>query len=298
MFFDRFREVYRKGPTLKELTELYLKYADLKSITQKAHGYHAQHFLRMLGNRKASGIRVQDMAAFAESQKARGLAATTIRLRVMIFKAVLHWGQRTGRLKSNPGEMFTMPKIKTRRTAPPSPEELKQMLAYAVPHLQRVIILGYHLGARIGPSELFRLKWQNVDFEQRIVHMPNAAKASGDDFRPVPVRDDLLSKLMEWHVADGICPWVINYKGKPVQSVGYAWHDARVKASIERRIVPYSLRHAFPSYALDHGADLGAVCAIMGHTSSRMVIEVYQHVQTKQLRMAVDAVPCLQFDML
>ena len=263
MFFDRFREVYRKGPTLKELTELYLKYADLKSITQKAHGYHAQHFLRMLGNRKASGIRVQDMAAFAESQKARGLAATTIRLRVMIFKAVLHWGQRTGRLKSNPGEMFTMPKIKTRRTAPPSPEELKQMLAYAVPHLQRVIILGYHLGARIGPSELFRLK-----------------------------------KLMEWHVADGICPWVINYKGKPVQSVGYAWHDARVKAGIERRIVPYSLRHAFPTYALDHGADLGAVCAIMGHTSSRMVIEVYQHVQTKQLRMAVDAVPCLQFDML
>ena len=40
-------------------------------------------------------------------------------------------------------------------------------------------------------------------------------------------------------------------------------------------------------------ADLGAVCQVMGHTSSKMVTEVYQHVEMALLIEAVSAAPPL-----
>ena len=63
------------------------------------------------------------------------------------------------------------------------------------------------------------------------------------------------------------------------------------RAGIKRRIRPYDLRHAFATYALAHGADIGAVSRIMGHTDASMILRVYQHVQETQKRQAVEAAP-------
>ena len=172
------------------------------------------------------------------------------------------------------------------------------MYKMAAPHIRRVIVLGMAAGPRIGPSELFRLTWGDVELNAGYMRMPNAAKGSRDDNRIVPIRDDILPLLRAWKEEDEKrgCPWVIHWQGRPVRCIGHAWHQARKAAGITRRITPYSLRHAMPTEALEHGADVKAVAEVMGHTDPTMLLRVYQHTRYRLRKKAVNAAPGLRLD--
>ncbi|MBR4423895.1 MAG: hypothetical protein IKS68_06680, partial [Mailhella sp.] len=49
----------------------------------------------------------------------------------------------------------------------------------------------------------------------------------------------------------------------------------------------------FATQALAAGSDLGTVSKLLGHNSSDMVLEHYQHVLTKQKKSTVEALPSL-----
>lgn len=69
-------------------------------------------------------------------------------------------------------------------------------------------------GPRIGPSELFRLRWEDVDLDAGIIRMPNARKGARAESRLIPVRDDVLPELRRWWEEDAKidCPWVIHWQ--------------------------------------------------------------------------------------
>ena len=172
------------------------------------------------------------------------------------------------------------------------------MYKMAAPHIRRVIVLGMAAGPRIGPSELFRLAWADVELAAGYMRMPNAAKGAKEDSRVVPIRDDILPLLRAGREEDEErgCPWVIHWQGRQVHCIGHAWHKARKAAGITRRITPYSLRHAMPTEALEHGADVKAVAEVMGHADPTMLLRVYQHTRYRLKKKAVNAAPGLQLD--
>lgn len=206
------------------------------------------------------------MQAFLAAQKERGVMATTAHHRVRLWRTALAWAVETGRLPASPLAGFRLHRPRARRIDPPTRAEAARMYKMAAPHVRRVIVLGMAAGPRIGPSELFRLTWGDVELEAGYMRMPNAAKGAKDDSRIVPIRDDILPLLREWREEDEkrACPWVIHWQGRPVRCIGHAWHQARKAAGITRRITPYSLRHAMPTEALEHGADVKAVAEVMG----------------------------------
>lgn len=66
-----------------------------------------------------------------------------------------------------------------------------------------------------------------------------------------------------------------------------SWRNALRNAGITRKIRPYDLRHAFATMLIASGTDVGTVAALMGHTTPTMVLTHYQHVLTKQKKLAV-----------
>ena len=276
--------------TVDGLLDAYLARDGIREITRKADTYHAVHLRRALGHRKAARLAEADAKAFMVAQRERGLQQTTVNRRIKILRAAYNWAIREGLLRASPLAGLRLPYARSQRLLPPTPAELRQILAVAPKHIQRLVWLGYCTGARPGPSELFRLAWSDVSESAGAALMPCAAKRPGGaDYRKIPLRSDLLDKLRAWRAEDGGCEWVINYHGRPIKNLGAAWRAALRRAGISRRITVYGLRHAFATETIRAGGDIRSVATIMDHSDPSMLLKVYQHILESQMRAAVEA---------
>lgn len=293
---QRSARISAQSLTVREIIQLYLELQITRPGTKKATAYHCRPLLAMFGTRKARMLTMQDVLAFREAQALRQVGLSTVRLRLGILRSALRWAVTTGRLASNPLDAMKLPRVRSRRASPPTAAEGRKMMEVAAPHIRRIIAIGMYCGPRIGPSELFRLRWLDVDLDSRLIRMPNAQKGAEFEARSIPVRDDLLPLLRRWQQADAAAgvEFVVHYRGRPVLSISRAWHNALRRAGIGRRLRPYDLRHAFASHALDHGADRKCVAEVMGHKNEGMLLQIYQHTLLRQRRRAVNAGPGLR----
>lgn len=284
-----------KEITVRDLADAYFTVHCTHPVTQKSGRYRIRPVLRLVGGWQARRLKPQHISEFMEGQRQLGVSLATAVLRAKLLLTILRWGAGTGRLASNPLEGVRFPRPRARRVMPPTLAEARRMRDVAAYHVARVITLGMMAGPRIGPSELFKLRWEDVDLDAGIIRMPNARKGARAESRLIPVRDDVLPELRRWWEEDAKidCPWVIHWQGKKVMCIGHAWHAARKAAGISRVITPYSLRHAFPTSALEYDADIKAVAEIMGHSDPSMLLKTYQHIKWKQLKKAISAGPGL-----
>lgn len=243
----------RKSISVRELFDLHFLRCTKSRLTIKQDMYHAKPLLDFFAHKMSSSITRADISAFCSIQKQSGKAQSTIHRRVSLLRSVIRWGIREGLLATQP-EQWNIPKGKRRRNPPPTASELSSLLHVASPHIQRVILLGIYSGARIGPSELFALTWDDVDLAHGVISMPSANKGGRMAKRDIPIRKELLPLLAQWQRQDGDCPYVISWAGKPVRKIGSAWKTALRKAGI-RPYRPYDLRHAYATYAIRSGVD-------------------------------------------
>ena len=279
--------------TVEKLLSRYLTVALSNPVTIRETRYHAAHLLRLFRDRQAARLSCDDALRFIEAQRARGLRQTTINRRISILRSALRWAVRMGLLTQDPLASLRLPKASSRRVPPPTPQELRRIFHVASPHLQRVIVLGAYCGPRIGSSELFRLRWQDVDLERGIIRMPNAAKGARDAVREIPIRKALVPLLRRWRGEDeavGV-DHVIHWRGRRVRTVHRAWHTALRRAGISRKISPYSLRHAYATYSVANGAPLKSLSTLMGHSDATMILKVYQHTLEHQGARTVEMMP-------
>lgn len=76
------------------------------------------------------------------------------------------------------------------------------MMAVAPAHIRRVIILGSQCGIRVGASELFKLTWRDVDLDLALIRVQAAHKNPSAPRREIPIRQSLLTVMLEWQAAD------------------------------------------------------------------------------------------------
>jgi integrase len=255
--------------------------------------------LILIGRKSVTAITKADMAHVLQSETESGVKPVTVRKHMSVLYSLLRWCVKRGHLDHLPPLPELPPKV-YEKFIPPTPEEVQRILKSAAPHVQRVVIIGAKLGLRIGPCELFKLRWEDIDLPRALVRVRAARKNPKEPYREVPIMESLVRLFAVWQEEDakkGI-PHVIHFNGKPVLSVNRAWNKALERAGITRRIRPYDLRHAFATDAIGAGADIGTVSRLMGHASVQMVLQHYQHVATRQKREAIAALPEVPFEHL
>ncbi|MAX55224.1 MAG: site-specific tyrosine recombinase XerD [Alcanivoracaceae bacterium] len=221
-----------------------------------------------------------------------GISARTVARQLSAVKSFYRWLKREGRVPEDPALLIERPK--TGRPLPKTLTEADVEALLAAPDLDTPLGLRdramlevlYATGLRV--TELVTLTQSQINPRQGLVRVIG----KGDKERLVPLGEEALH-------------WLVRYlrEGRPMllgndQELLFPslrgtcmtrqtfWH--RIKqmaqvAGVQKALSPHTLRHAFATHLLNHGADLRVVQLLLGH-SDLSTTQIYTHVAQQRLQ--------------
>jgi integrase/recombinase XerD len=145
----------------------------------------------------------------------------------------------------------------------------------------------YATGLRV--SELVSLKFANVSLRQGVVRI----NGKGNKERLVPVGEEAMDWLERY--LDGARKTILGERQSDFVFVTSRadgmtrqafWHIIKryaKKSGISKDLSPHTLRHAFATHLLNHGADLRVVQLLLGH-SDLSTTQIYTHIAGARLK--------------
>lgn len=145
----------------------------------------------------------------------------------------------------------------------------------------------YATGLRV--SELVGLKFEQISFRQGVVRITG----KGSKERLVPVGEVAMSWLENYMtqarpdlLGGRQCDYLFVTNRAEGMTRQAFWHIIKrhaKKAGIGKELSPHTLRHAFASHLLNHGADLRVVQLLLGH-SDLSTTQIYTHIARARLK--------------
>lgn len=179
-----------------------------------------------------------------------------------ILHSIFSYGIKNGWCSVNPVNAIPRPKIKETEIESLPFEDIKKLLRTAQMDKFKACLpaVGIMLWAGVRPSELLRLSWEDIDWEEKIINLrPKHTKTGG--CRHITLHPVLIEWLKKSETRTGkICP--PNWANR--------WKKLRDAAGIHHWQQDV-LRHTFASYHLKNWHDIGKLQEEMGHRSARLL---------------------------
>lgn len=145
----------------------------------------------------------------------------------------------------------------------------------------------YACGLRV--SELTALEVSQISFNQGVVRV----FGKGDKERLVPMGEEALYWLQRFmagarrELLAGVPSEVVFPSRRGAQMTRQAfWYRIKIyaqRAGVRQTLSPHTLRHAFATHLLNHGADLRVVQMLLGH-SDLTTTQIYTHVAQQRMQ--------------
>ena len=199
-----------------------------------------------------------------------------------------------------------------RRTAPDilTSNEVQGLLANLCFRERTLVLLAVTTGLR--RSELFALKWRDVDFQAKQLHVTRSivqnvigvCKTESSQ-KPVPAHDALIETLREWRRQTPYQSpesWVF---ASPVNHGRWPYLAQEImrrhilpvarKLGIPKRIGWHTFRHTYSTLLRSTGAELKIMQELLRHSTIRVTLDTYTQAVTTEKRNAQEAVVALLF---
>ena len=252
------------------------------------------------GRSSLLGATEADLAAYFASRSAqhaagkrRGIRSSTQARLHSSLKRFYQFLARGGRIDVDPTLKLDPPKKAPRFPRTLSEEDVESLLAQgdaATPLGLRdraMLEVLYASGLRV--SELVRLKLAQVSHDMGVVRV----MGKGSKERLVPLGEEALTWLARYsregrpailkrRASDYV---FVTSRGGPMTRQAF-WHLIKKRAAraVPGKILsPHTLRHAFATHLLNHGADLRVVQLLLGHADISTT-QIYTHVARERLK--------------
>ncbi|CAH1042214.1 site-specific tyrosine recombinase XerD [Halomonas sp. TD01] len=208
------------------------------------------------------------------------------------LRSFYRWARLYGHIASDPLANVALPQVRPSLPNTLEEEEVERLLL--APDIstslgvrdRTMLELLYACGLRV--SELVGLSGDAVNLRQGVVRV----RGKGDKDRLVPMGEE----AAEWieRYLKTARPALMQDPTRPALFPGRAdkamtrqtfWHRIKVHAitaGITRPLSPHTLRHAFATHLLNHGANLRVVQLLLGH-SDLSTTQIYTHVAQARL---------------
>jgi len=160
-------------------------------------------------------------------------------------------------------------------------EEAERLVECCAEHLRPIVVTALNTGMRLG--EILRLRWEEVEFENRIIYVMDS---KNEEQRQIPMNSTLTETLQAIKLGKP-SPYVFcKENGRRYTRITRSFERAKRKAGIEDFHF-HDRRHTFASRLVMGGVDLVTVKELLGHKQIDMTLR-YAHLSPKHKRFAVE----------
>ncbi len=267
----------------------------LSENTLASYRRDLQAFADWLRPRQQSLLAVgsADIQGFLAHRLQQGISARSTARFLSSLRGFYQHLLREQRLTQDPTLLVDSPKLG--RPLPKSLTEADVEALLAAPPVaeplglrdRAMIELMYGCGLRV--SELVGLRMANLGLNQGLVRI----LGKGGKERLVPMGEEALAWLARYlkqarplllgpGSEDIVFP---SQRGQPMtrQTVWYRLRRHAQVAGVRKPLSPHTLRHAFATHLINHGADLRAVQLLLGH-SDLSTTQIYTHVARQRMQ--------------
>ena len=243
--------------------------------TSSSYEQKARHLVRLLGDGDVNNLSRDGLLQYiATRSKAETANLNTVYKELVVLRLALKQARNRGLFRGDISALIPTIKAPYKpRTRWLTVEEFDALLAELQPHRQLWVALSVYTSANLSEVE----KISRADVGPETVHIRGTKRATRD--RHVPIAAQLR-------------PWLKNAE-LPVEP----WSNSRrdLAAACKRcgidPVTSNDLRRTFCSWLIQGGADILAVARMMGHSSTRMVEQVYAQLHQDNYRDAIAKMP-------
>ena len=209
------------------------------------------------------------------------------------FRRFFRYLLREGVIRDDPTAQIAMPKIGRSLPKSLTEEEVESLLNAPLvsdplgSRDRTMLEVLYATGLRV--SELVSLKYSQLNMNQGVIRIVG----KGDRERMIPLGEEAVRWLKEFlgsarneilldRTTDYLFP---TRRGDRMTRQAF-WHIIKRyarKSAIDKELSPHTLRHAFATHLLNHGADLRVVQMLLGH-SDLSTTQIYTHVARERMK--------------
>lgn len=266
----------------------------LSDNTQQSYRRDLCHVAGFLNKHKSNLLQasLSNMQDYLMYRDKLGLSARSTQRNISAMRQFYRYLVSEHLREDNPVSQLAIPKAAKKLPGTLSEEDVDALLE--APALddpiecrdKAMLEVLYATGLRV--SELTGLRLSELSLQQGLVRV----MGKGNKERLVPLGENALDALQLYlqsarpelikHQTD-----VVFVSNRGVQMTRQTfWHRIKhyaLKAGIGTELSPHTLRHAFATHLLNHGADLRVVQMLLGH-SDLSTTQIYTHVATERLQ--------------
>lgn len=263
--------------------------------TLTAYGRDMRQWGSFLTEQASCGLlaaRCEDAELFLARRQQAGYHPRSSARLLSALRRFYRWAQLAHLIDHDPLAEVALPRIRPGLPETLDEDEVERLLA--APDIETLLGLRdrtmlevlYASGLRV--SELVSLRTDSVSVRQGIVRVIG----KGDKERLVPLGEEALDWVERYlkEARPGLVTDITVAPLFPGRHNGFMTRQTfwyRIKyyaqlACIDKPLSPHTLRHAFATHLLDHGAHLRVVQALLGHTDLSTT-QIYTHVAQQRL---------------
>jgi integrase/recombinase XerD len=230
--------------------------------------------------------------AWMEQRREQGYQLRSNARMLSTLRSFYRWARLYGHIDSDPLTNVSLPKVRPSLPNTLEEDEVERLLL--APDVgtplgvrdRTMLELLYACGLRV--SELVGLTGDAVNLRQGVVRV----RGKGDKDRLVPMGEEAAEWLAQYLktarpalMQDPTRPALFPGRGDNSMTRQTFWHRIKahaITAGISRPLSPHTLRHAFATHLLNHGANLRVVQLLLGH-SDLSTTQIYTHVAQARL---------------
>lgn len=265
----------------------------LSKNTLSAYSSDLRIFAKWLKDRSLLDVNTVDLSGFLASRYKEGIGNRSSARILSSLRRFYGYFIRENRITIDPTALIESPHIG--RSLPVSLSEHDVELLLNAPEVtngqgfrdKTMLEMLYATGLRV--SELVDLKFEQISFRQGVVRIIG----KGNKERLVPVGEEAMSWLEAYMtqarkttLGERQSDYLFVTNRADGMTRQAFWHIIKrhaKKAGINKELSPHTLRHAFATHLLNHGADLRVVQLLLGH-ADLSTTQIYTHIARERLK--------------